>query len=324
MPWTAEMDAQNISDAIDGGYLKSVDGNWSGNDTDAFVDWERLNFNTEKQDIGKGNMTATITFKHATNDRVAAVDKEIKLMGCLVAYENGQEKLYEVYGPVMRTWHEKTAPYADTDGTVITGATMIDEAQRERLADHGVTDAVLTTATEFEDRWSAYPSGSSDSQIIGRSFTATGGTGYFWTNTYDTHGQTYLLSQLVLRRPDYYCEAKTTHWVIGPPTSTKYPTLNTRECKWTFDGVTVNKVETLKPETNELIPWTISTIDQWPTVQYPFMMYNPNVPQSYATFRFVWGGYDLAFTCRRDQMPVLSADTYKNTKYKTYYVKEIN
>ena len=321
MPWTAEMDAQNISDAIDGGYLKSVDGNWSGNDTDAFVDWERLNFNTEKQDIRKGNMTATITFKHATNDRVAAVDKEIKLMGCLVAYENGQEKLYEVYGPVMRTWHEKTTPYEDVDGTVITGAAMIDETQRQSLAEVGVTDAELTTDTEFEDRWSAYPAGTSNQDAINWSFTLNKVDQAFWTNTYGNKRATYYLAQIVVRRPDWICEKLTVHWVLGPPKCETLASVEEWECKWTFNGVIVNKLTLVNG--NYTTDATIKSIDQWPTVQWPFMMYNPAVDASYATFRFTIGR-DVYFVCRRDKQPVLSADTYKNTKYKTYYVKEIN
>lgn len=321
MPWTAEMDAQTITDAIDGGYLTSVDGNWSGNDTDAFVDWERLNFNTEKQDIRAGNMTATITFKHATNDRVAAVDKEIKLMGCLVAYENGQEKLYEVYGPVMRTWHEKTTPYEDVDGTVITGAAMIDETQRQSLAEVGVTDAELTTDTEFEDRWSAYPAGTSNQDAINWSFTLNKVDQAFWTNTYGNKRATYYLAQIVVRRPDWICEKLTVHWVLGPPKCETLASVEEWECKWTFNGVIVNKLTLVNG--NYTTDATIKSIDQWPTVQWPFMMYNPAVDASYATFRFTIGR-DVYFVCRRDKQPVLSADTYKNTKYKTYYVKEIN
>lgn len=322
MPWTAEMDAQTITDAVTEGYLTSVDGSWSGNDTDAFIDGEQLSFNTAKQDIKKGTMTSTITFKHATNDRVATVNKEIKLVGCLITTDgSGTERLYEVYGPVMRTWHEKTAPYEDTDGTVITGATMIDEAQRQRLAENGVTDAVLTTATEFEDRWTAYPSGASNSEKITGSFVASGGTGTFWTN--QVAGATYLLSQLVIRTPDMIVAGETVHWVIGPPQCATVPSVGSTPIAWRYDGVIVNQVSMQWAGTVQIL--TITSIDQWPTVQFPFMMYNPNVPASYATFRFkTTGGANIAFTCRRDQNPVLTADTYKNTKYKTYYVKEIN
>lgn len=316
MPWTAEMDAQTITDAVAEGYLTNVDGSWSGNDTDAFVDWEQLSFNTAKQDIKKGNKTATITFKHATNDRVAAVEKEIKLMGCLVVNENGQEKLYEVYGPVMRTWHEKNTPYEDVDGTEITGATMIDETQRERLAESGVTDAELTLETEFEERWAALPS-STTTLTYGNSFTLGEGKRTFVTNTRGNEGATYLLHQFVLRMPDAVVCARTTHWVIGPPQSgaTYY---DNAEVTWTIEGNIVNDMK--------IDGWgtTIKSIDQWPTVQWPFMIYNPNSPTSYATFRFHCRGIDIPFLCRRDQVPILSTDTYKNTKYKTYYVKEIN
>lgn len=322
MPWTAEMDAQTITDAINEGYLTSVDGNWNGNETDTFKDGELLSFNTTKQDLKKGNMTATITFKHATNDQVAAVEKEIKLMGCLVAYENGQEKLYEVYGPVMRTWHEKTTPYEDVDGTVIIGAAMIDETQRQSLAEVGVTDAELTTDTEFEDRWAAYPSGLTNEQAINYSFTLHAGDQKFGTNTYGNVGATYLLSQLVVRRPDWTCEALTVHWIIGPPQNA-YGSNYSYECQWTMNGVIVQKLRLLGTGT---LSWdcTINSIDQWPTVQWPFMAYNPESPTSYATFRFKSGVGDVILICRRDQRPVLSSDTYKNTKYKTYYVKEIN
>lgn len=321
MPWTAEMDAQTITDAVAEGYLKSVDGNWSGIDTDAFVAGIQLNLNTAKQDIRKGHMTATITFKHATNDRVAAVDKEIKLMGCLAVNENGQEKLYEVYGPVMRTWHEKTTPYEDVDGTVITGAAMIDETQRQSLAEVGVTDAELTTDTEFEDRWSAYPAGTSNQDAINWSFTLNKVDQAFWTNTYGNKRATYYLAQIVVRRPDWICEKLTIHWIIGPPKCETLASVEEWECKWTFNGVIVNKLTLVNG--NYTTDATIKSIDQWPTVQWPFMMYNPAVDASYATFRFTIGR-DVYFVCRRDKQPVLSADTYKNTKYKTYYVKEIN
>ena len=150
MPWTAEMDAQNISDAITNGYLTSVDGNWSGNDTDAFVDWEQLSFNTAKQDLKKGGMTATITFKHAANDKVPATEKTISLMGCLVVpVQGGGENLYMVY-EAMRTYKEKNEPLKDNGGAVITDAAMIDEEQGGWLTTHGgITDWELTKDTEF-------------------------------------------------------------------------------------------------------------------------------------------------------------------------------
>lgn len=151
MPWTAEMDAQTITDALADGYLTSVDGNWSGIDTDAFIDGEQLSFNTAKQDIKKGSMTATITFRHATNDKVPATEKTISLMGCLVVpVQGGGEKLYMVYD-AMRTYKEKTEPLKDNGGTVIDGAAMIDEKQGDWLTTYGgITDWELTRDTEFK------------------------------------------------------------------------------------------------------------------------------------------------------------------------------
>ena len=151
MPWTAEMDATTVTNAVAQGYLTSVDGNWSGIDTDAFQNGIQLSFNTAKQDIKKGNMTARITFKHATNDKVPATEKTITLTGCLaVPGQGGEVALYEVYD-AMRTYKEKTEPLKDDSGTLIDGAAMINETQGGWLKTYaGITDWELTTNTEFK------------------------------------------------------------------------------------------------------------------------------------------------------------------------------
>lgn len=140
MPWTAEMDAQNMTDAVNGGYLKSVSGSWSGTPTEQYVNGQWLTFNTAQQDVKKGNMSAVITFKHATNDRIDPMDKEIRLTGCLVVPGYPSPTLYEVYGPVYRSYNTKADPYKLDDGTIVQGAAIIDRRSAEWLTNYGGID----------------------------------------------------------------------------------------------------------------------------------------------------------------------------------------
>lgn len=323
MPWTAEMDAQNISDAIDGGYLKSVDGNWSGNDTDAFLNGIQLNINTAKQDLKKGNMTATITFKHATNDRVAPVEKEIKLMGCLVAYENGQERLYEVYGPVLRSWNEKSMPYTDEAGHEIAGASMINDNLGSEMKKAGVSDIEITRNTEIRMYVGLHKIGNQPN------FGATlplSGTYYVDPKIGDNTSETQITSYvqkttindvtILAQQPImyftrlYWARSQwekynleiTVNGIILQTMSVKYNggtvmgSITTRNFTWENGW-----------ETTPGFPVQITGYTFGGTVTLGTSAENV---VTYGTYR-----YAHAF---------LSEEQYKNTKYKTYYVKEIN
>lgn len=312
MPWTAEMDAQNISDAINEGYLTSVDGNWSGNDTDAFIDGEQLSFNTAKQDIRKGNMPATITFKHATNDQVAAVEKEIRLMGCLIVIENGQEKFYEVYGPVMRTWYEKTLPYTDEDNNRVEGAVMIDNNLALALQQAGINDTRLTRQTDFAAYWTCLKDGVALSAAIGKTF---GGTQSITIpkNTTESHR----IYEYVL--------------MTGPYRRTIEHSARTFEFMRPLYPRGDPKVDVTVTLANDNITHftagmcVLLRIDQWGNggLHLPIKSVG-----SYCEGDYVLGRSNIdmiKIACRRSgPTSHLSPEPYKNIKYTTYYVKEIN
>lgn len=315
MPWTAEMNAQNISDAIANGYLKSVDGNWSGNDTDVFDDRERLTFNTAQQDIRKGNTTATITFKHATNEHVSPVAKEIKLMGCLITNKNGQEKLYEVYGPVLRTWNEKTMPYKDENDAVIDGAYMIDDALAIALRDAGVSDIELSRDTDITDYWGTR---AADEQM-----PATLGRKYAGVNVASIHTRrslNYLITEYIYKSGPLAASilAQQDVMLFGPVQSrdgaespqrvdlylegdiiTKFPNQSFYNIRWSDWGVGGMHfpIQTIGYQVQGTILWVRGNY-QYHDYQMPVIRYAYNQH--------------------------LSPEPYKNTKYKTYYVKEIN
>lgn len=312
MPWTAEMNAQNISDAIANGYLTSVDGSWSGNDTDAFIHGEQLSFNTAKQDIRKGNMPATITFKHATNDQVAAVEKEIRLMGCLKAIENGQEKFYEVYGPVMRTWYEKTLPYTDEDNNRVEGAVMIDNNLALALQQAGINDTRLTRQTDFAVYWTFGQDGAALSAAPGRTY---GGTQSITIPKSATVN--YAICEYVLMTGPYRhtIESKVNTFAFGAPL---YPRNDQRvdititlqnDILTTFDAGMTSLLRVDAAGVGGL-HWPIQTIGY--VCQGSYVLGRGNIDM-------------IIIPCTRESRANhLSPEPYKNIKYTTYYVKEIN
>lgn len=321
MPWTAEMDAQTITDAIDGGYLTSVDGSWSGNDTDVFVDWEQLNFNTAKQDIRAGNMTATITFKHATNDRVAAVDKEIKLMGCLIATDGyGNETLYEVYGPVMRTWHEKTLPYKDEGGQEIAGARMVNDELAKLMQSAGVDDIEISLDTEIEVWVRMIAEGAE--LPASRGLLPTGSNLY--TTGYPNGNINYFLYEYVLKEGPLADEIlnRMICMLFGP-----YQTVGNTGVAyglaWVTNGDILSGLSTTYGGN-----FTIETISDWGSFEYnshfPIQTTGPSTCGTYTFKRNVNHSAKITLPIVRYRTEHLSNTAYKNTKYKTYYVKEIN
>lgn len=322
MPWTAEMDAQTITDAVTEGYLTSVDGSWSGIDTDAFLNGIQLSFNTAKQDLKKGNMTATITFRHATNDRVAAVDKEIKLMGCLIETDGyGNETFYEVYGPVMRTWNEKTMPYTE-GGQEIAGAYMIDDELAKALQNEGVTDIELSTDTEIHAGVNVY---STDQSLpVKRGFELFGGF-YFETHGYGEANFTYNIVQYVyISHPlgaKNYDEQLLVQ--LGPATVNNvdiYYGLG-----WSVESGAIKYIRLLrKGGQDDLIPWL-----QAGTAYFPCPLFNetgPNITSGIMRFcRYNLNSNQFVqLNMWRHGTRWYEVGTYKNIKYKTYYVKEIN
>lgn len=315
MPWTAEMDAQNISDAINEGYLTSVDGNWSGNDTDAFINGGQLSFNTAKQDIRKGNMTATISFKHATNDRVATVDKEIELLACLTVPDgSGGEKLLAVYGPVTRSWYEKTMPYTDVDGKVIDGAHMIDDEHEFAMERAGIYDNELTRNTEIGFSWTTREQ-SADLPMV-KMYTYVGTT---TARIHQKKNTNYCLTEYIYKTSTRKFDILAHQDMItfGPCLSASNESCTNVEIVLntsTFADVAVNHAG-----------WII-WVQQGQIGNLTFPMWTWGTPSDgwllFKTHPNATPVYNMSLI--RHGREILSPETYKNTKYKTYYVKEIN
>ena len=320
MPWTAEMDAQNISDAINEGYLTSVDGNWSGNDTDWFTDREQLSFNTAKQDIKKGNMTATITFKHATNDRVSPVDKEIKLMACLAVNDFGQEKLYEIYGPITRSCYEKTMPYTDVDGKVIDGAYMIDDELALVMQRVGVNDIELSIDTEITFSWTTREQ--SAALPLVEVYTYRG------ENTATIHERTdvnYCLTEYILKK------GPLNRVIVAHQDMITFGPLTNR-----FGQAQKNtKIHLNGSVVDDVMPGAYGVSHKFTIwarqsgvggMHFPMWTWGPKI-EGWLDLRYGAGDADPQYSLslyRNGHANSLSPETYKNIKYKTYYVKEIN
>lgn len=315
MPWTAEMNAQNISDAIANGYLKSVDGNWSGNDTDVFDDRERLTFNTAQQDIRKGNTTATITFKHATNEHVSPVAKEIKLMGCLVTNENGREKLYEVYGPVLRTWKEKTMPYKDENAAVIDGAYMIDDALAMALRDAGVSDSELSKDTDITDYW--------DTRAQDETMPARPGRKYAGVNVASIHTRrnlNYFITEYI------YKSGPLAPSIIAQQDVMLFGPVKSRDGALAYQRVELHLENDIITRFPNQAQYNIR-IYNWGTggMHFPIQSVGHHCQGDIQWVRGNYQYHDFQMSIIRYQYSGhLSPEPYKNIKYKTYYVKEIN
>lgn len=322
MPWTAEMNAQNITDAVKNGYLKRVDGNWSGIDTDEYLNGIQLNFNTAKQDFKKGNMTATITFKHATDDKVAPVVKEINLMGCLVTTDqNGAEKFYEVYGPAEQTWNERDKPYKDKANKEIPGTKMVDNVIAKKLEEAGAENIVLTYDLVF---------------MQGATLQNAGNYSWYGNNVYnqnnsvwiDTHtggGHIYSWVAITNHKGSSLLESNellTWGKVVDAPDGSLAAT---GETYWTISGnqvVSIKLKESLyKPleNTKNAVWQTDGLIKTWPLTYY-------GDAGTCKVYLRKATGFDFSKSTiimnRTGNYP-LSVDTYKAKKYPTYYVKEI-
>lgn len=324
MPWTAEMNAQNINDAIANGYLKSVDGSWNGTEADVFVNGEELSFNTALQNVQKGNMDATITFRHATNAKIAPSDKTIKFLGCLVV-PGYPEKYYEVHGPVEKSWNERTTPIQDAAGNNIDGAYMIANTDASNLRNlAGINDWELTTETSFTEAVACVPYDAEidPQRIINPNSVSTvnlfysgGELNWVWHHFYAFIRMN--------TESKYWVKDQTKIGAFGPPT-----TKNVWGYEVTWDHWTVKDL--VAAGYNDIIfrnvhqMWSNKEGYQW--TWWPYDMNGVWQDTHLVLTQYANGGgtwTDIDVQCAGANWKA-DLDKWKQTKFKTYYLKPIN
>lgn len=319
MPWTAEMNAQNKTDAVANGYLKSVARNWSGYNTDEFLNGIQLDFNTARPNYKEGPMTATITFKHAAKDNVADIVKTIELKPCLVQNnDDGTTTFYDVIGPVSRSYNDRLQPYTDDDGKVYDGTTMVNDAQAKLLIQNGAPDIGMTKDTQLTCAISfdKPSSQSKNTYDIGNS-----------NNDYvhmDTQNSPYVIYQIVVKGNNlkvydqiYYKVLMNIQypWAKSPTSQTKtFPT------RWTFANGKITNLTVLKNYWNPLDGTSyITRVKDTPN---PTPLWSNTAKAGMIGFRsgFNMNYLNINYT---GEIP-LSTDKFYSEKYTTYYVKEIH
>lgn len=316
MPWIAEMNAQNISDAIANGYLKSVDGNWSGIDTDAFETGIQLNFNTAQQDLEKGIMTATITFKHATNGRVADVDKEIGLMGCLTQIKDGQEYYYQVI-PGMCSWVDRKLPLKEQDGSD-TDAFLPNREQHALLVQEGFKDWMMCIDTELKDGYCIQYGDRKNLNSPTNIVSSTGSMNFGLPQSATSDNRVLEIYNGV--------------WFVGPDTclaSTRTAHVNADHLgyntpDWIIDNEGVRDDGTGNRKIEHIASgpgWPLGFLE-WPTVCFPRTEGNQMRGKIiYTGDRFInYCEFTVHFYTGTRRL----VSTYKNVQYKAYYLKPIN
>lgn len=318
MPWTAEMNAQNKTDAVANGYLKSVARNWSGYNTDEFLNGIQLDFNTARPNYKEGPMTATIIFKHAAKDNVADIVKTIELKPCLVQNnDDGTTTFYDVFGPVSRSYNDRLQPYTDDSGKVYDGTTMVNDAQAKLLIQNGAPDIGMTKDTQLTCAISfdKPTSQTKNTYDIGNK------------NDYvhmDTQNSPYVIYQIVVKSNNlkvydmlyYKVLMNIQHpWAKSPTSQTQtFPT------RWTFANGKITNLTVLKNYWNPLEGTSyITRVKDTPN---PTPLWSNRATVGMIGFRsgFAMNYLNINYT---GEVPV-SNDKFYSEKYTTYYVKEIH
>lgn len=325
MPWTAEMDEQTITDAKERGYLKDVAGGWNGIETEKWVDAGNLSFNTAKQNVKAGNMDVTITFKHATNTKILPINIPITLLGCLVVPGN-PEKLYEVHGPVDRSWYERATDIRDDAGNVVEKAYMISNEDGKMLAEHGeIDDWEMTTDTRIELSVASYM----DTKNLNLQHTNAYKRAMTFTMWYDgtkaDYTQRWVIATFVKRSMGDKIRAEDVrrNFMIGPPSGYKSP------FGWhiTFHNGLIGPVQ---PQGYNAYPafdklYSASTTagpsPAWPALILPDVHQNADITLTSTS----WSGpVTVIFWIENFPVGLADEEAIKKKKYKTYYLKSID
>lgn len=131
MPWNGTWSGQGFSDAVTAGLIPSSNDAGSGTPNETY--WSESSYisvQTKAKPLANKNpYEMNLTFTHR-NTTTTLSPMKVTIKGGVIEVGG---KLYEVYGPVERSYNTKDTDYSDDPLTNITGATIMTYAQANAL-----------------------------------------------------------------------------------------------------------------------------------------------------------------------------------------------
>lgn len=132
MPWNARWDGTGFTNAVDAGLIP--DSNAAGSGTPSETSWSESSYISVKTKamplMSKDPYAMELNFTHRNIAAISLAPMTVKIKGGGIEVDG---KLYEVYGPVDRTYNTKDTDYSDDPTKNIPGATIMTYKQAEAL-----------------------------------------------------------------------------------------------------------------------------------------------------------------------------------------------
>lgn len=132
MPWNGTWSGQGFNDAVTAGLIPGSNDAGSGTPNETF--WSESSYisvQTKAKPLANKNpYEMDLIFTHR-NTTTTLNPMKVTIKGGVIEVDG---KLYEVYGPVERSYNTKNDPYTDAGGATIQGATMMSYWQASRLS----------------------------------------------------------------------------------------------------------------------------------------------------------------------------------------------
>lgn len=132
MPWNGTWSGQGFNDAVTAGLIPSSNDAGSGTPNETY--WSESSYisvQTKAKPLANKNpYEMNLTFTHR-NTTTTLNPMKVTIKGGVIEVDG---KLYEVYGPVERSYNTKNDPYTVAGGATIQGATMMSYWQASRLS----------------------------------------------------------------------------------------------------------------------------------------------------------------------------------------------
>lgn len=132
MPWNGTWSGQGFNDAVTAGLIPGSNDAGSGTPNETF--WSESSYisvQTKAKPLANKNpYEMDLIFTHR-NTTTTLNPMKVTIKGGVIEVDG---KLYEVYGPVERSYNTKNDPYTDAGGATIQGATMMSYWQANRLS----------------------------------------------------------------------------------------------------------------------------------------------------------------------------------------------
>lgn len=130
MPWNASWSGKGFDAAVAAGLIPGSNDAGSGRPSE--TSWSSyISVQTRaKPLLSKDSYEMDLTFTHRNYSSTQLAPMQVSIKGGAIEFEG---KLYEVYGPVERSYNTKHEPYTDDGGATIQGATIMSYWQALRL-----------------------------------------------------------------------------------------------------------------------------------------------------------------------------------------------